>query len=391
MASRPGCDRGFLGRSPRGSGRQPLVPSAPVPCRDAAVVSGLLAASLALGHRLARLLLGLVLVCALAAGSWPGVARALAPSAPGLALPVVSLGWLPIAPDAVMAPPLLVPPAVAAAAPRRAGNGSNADRPGSSELMSAAVGDAGPAALPEPAAPRRAGSDLPRLFEQALSASRDGRFGDALPLWEQVLELAPEDAAAWSNRGNVRLALGDAEGAIADQERAMQLDPANPDPHLNRGTAEEALGRWDAAGADYHWILERDPSDASALYNLGNVNGSRGAWEEARRCFQAAADARPGFAMARASAALAAFQLGDQAEAERELRSLIRRHPLFADARAGLTALLWQRGAFGEAESQWAAASGLDPRYRQEEWLLRIRRWPPGPVQALQQFLHLVS
>ena len=88
---------------------------------------------------------------------------------------------------------------------------------------------------------------------------------------------------------------------------------------------------------------------------------------------------------------MASFQLADLPEAERELRALIRRYPLFADARAGLTALLWQRGSRGEAESNWAAASGLDPRYRQEEWLLQVRRWPPDPVQALDQFLHLVS
>jgi tetratricopeptide (TPR) repeat protein len=227
------------------------------------------------------------------------------------------------------------------------------------------------------------------LFEQALAASRAGGFAAALPLWDAVLQRDPEDAAAWSNRGNVRLALGDAEGAIADQERAMALDPRHPDPHLNRGTAEESLGRWQAAAADYQWILERDPLEASALYNLGNVNGSLGDWQAARDCFSAAALARPGFAMARSSAALAAFQLGELEEAETQLRALIRRYPLFADARAGLTALLWSRGAHGEAESHWVAASGLDPRYRQADWLLQIRRWPPKPVQLLQQFLSL--
>ncbi|QPN61548.1 MULTISPECIES: tetratricopeptide repeat protein [unclassified Synechococcus] len=237
----------------------------------------------------------------------------------------------------------------------------------------------------------RPGVSLPEQFEQALAASRDGRFSEALILWDGVLEQDPSQAAAWSNRGNVRLALGDPEGAIEDQGRAMALDPLNPDPHLNRGTAEEALQRWQAAAADYTWILERDPADASALYNLGNVRGSQGDWTEARRCYDAADLARPGFAMARSSAALAAFQLGDLEAAERQFRQLIRRYPLFADARAGLTALLWRQGAQGEAESNWAAASGLDPRYRQEEWLLRIRRWPPVPVQALAQFLALAS
>jgi len=234
-------------------------------------------------------------------------------------------------------------------------------------------------------------SSLPALFQEALEASRAGRFDLALPLWNRVLERAPEDAAAWSNRGNVQLALGDPLAAIADQDHSLRLEPDNADPHLNRGTAEEALGRWDAAAADYGWILERDPGDASALYNLANVQGSRGDWQAARDNFVTAADARPGFAMARSSAALAAFQLGDLATAERELRSLIRRYPLFADARAGLTALLWQRGASGEAESHWAAASGLDPRYRDTEWLLGIRRWPAGPVKALERFLTLTS
>jgi tetratricopeptide (TPR) repeat protein len=185
--------------------------------------------------------------------------------------------------------------------------------------------------------------------------------------------------------------LGDPPGAIEDQTRAMAIDPDHPDPHLNRGIAEEALARWQDAEADYRWILARNPQEAAALYNLGNVRGSLGDWETARACFHAAAEAQRGMAMARASAALAAFQLGDAAAAEHDLRALIRRHPLFADARAALTAVLWQGGERGEAESHWAAASGLDPRYRQEEWLLQIRRWPPRAVQALQHFLSLTA
>ena len=58
-------------------------------------------------------------------------------------------------------------------------------------------------ALPEQA------FDLQGLYEQALTASRQGDFVEALPLWDRFLEQAPQDAAALSNRGNVRLALGD--------------------------------------------------------------------------------------------------------------------------------------------------------------------------------------
>ena len=230
-----------------------------------------------------------------------------------------------------------------------------------------------------------------QLFEQALRFSRQGDPQQAIEGWDQVLELAPDDAAAWSNRGNVRLVLGDTEGAIADQTKAIELAPEEADPHLNRGTAEEALQDWTAAEQDYNWILKRDPQDASALYNLGNVRGSEGDWQSAEALYGRAAEARPGFAMARSSRALALYQLEAFDEAEREMRNLIRRYPMFADARAGLSALLWIRGSKGEAESNWAAASGLDPSYREADWLLQVRRWPPRPVADLQRLLALES
>ena len=74
---------------------------------------------------------------------------------------------------------------------------------------------------------------------------------------------------------------------------------------------------------------------------------------------------------------------------KKKIRILIRKYPLFADARAALSALLWRKGFTGEAQSNWAAASGLDIRYREKDWLLNIRRWPPKPTDDLIAFLAL--
>ena len=232
---------------------------------------------------------------------------------------------------------------------------------------------------------------LQPLFQQALEASKQGDFSAALPLWNQFLELAPEDPAAWSNRGNVRLILGDPKGAIADQTRAMELAPAELDPHLNRGIAEEALQNWQEAADDYNWVLDRDSANSSALYNLGNVLGSQGDWSQAESLFSKASEALPGFVMARSSQALAAYQLGELDAAKKDLRKLILRYPMLADARAAMSALLWRQGSYGEAESHWAAAAGLDNRYRQSDWLLKVRRWPPQPTADLMTFLALES
>jgi len=231
---------------------------------------------------------------------------------------------------------------------------------------------------------------LPKfLFEKALQESKDGDFMQAQKDWSSYLNDNPDDAAALSNRGNVRLALGDPQGAIKDQTKAMEISPEDLDPYLNRGIAEEALQLWEDASKDYKYVLKRNPKDVSALYNLGNVMGSMDNWGEAKRLFSQAASSNSAIAMARSSEALAIYQLGDLELSEKKIRILIRKYPLFADARAALSALLWRKGFTGEAESNWAAAAGLDIRYREKDWLLNIRRWPPKPTNDLIAFLAL--
>ena len=227
------------------------------------------------------------------------------------------------------------------------------------------------------------------LFEKALQESQEGDFIQAEKDWNVYLNQNPNDAAALSNRGNIRLALGDPAGAIEDQTSAIEISPEDLDPYLNRGIAEEALELWEDAGNDYKHVLKEDPKDVSALYNLGNVMGSMDNWNEAKRLFSQAANSKNVIAMARSSEALAIYQLGDYELAEKKIRLLIRKYPLFADARAALSALLWRKGFTGEAESNWTAAAGLDIRYREKDWLLNIRRWPPNPTNDLLSFLAL--
>ncbi len=227
------------------------------------------------------------------------------------------------------------------------------------------------------------------LFEKALQESREGDFIEANKDWNLFINDNPEDAAALSNRGNTLLALGDPQGAIRDQTKAIEISPGDEDPYVNRGIAQEALKHWKEAADDYNWVLKQNPENSSALYNLGNVMGSMGNWLEAKRLFSKASSSRTGFAMARSSEALSIYQLGNLDLAEEKIRLLIRKYPLFADARAALSAILWRKGFLGEAESNWAAVSGLDIRYREKNWLLNVRRWPPNPTNDLIAFLAL--
>ena len=76
------------------------------------------------------------------------------------------------------------------------------------------------------------------LFKNALDLSSSGKFNLALQEWNQYLDSYPDDAAGLSNRGNVRLVIGDLKGSIDDQNKAISLNPPEIDPYINRGIAE---------------------------------------------------------------------------------------------------------------------------------------------------------
>ncbi len=232
-------------------------------------------------------------------------------------------------------------------------------------------------------------TSITELKQKAFAASQDGRFGQAEEYWTQLIQYLPDEAALWSNRGNVRVSQNKLAAALADYDQAIGLAPDQPDPYLNRGAALEGMGRWQDAIADYTRVLQLDPNDAPAYNNRGNAKAGLEQWEAALADYQKAVELDPKFAFARVNAALVEFQLGATQAAIREFRSLTRRYPNFADARAALTAALWSEGQIGAAESNWVAVVGLDGRYKDLDWVLGVRRWPPAMVDALDSFLHL--
>ena len=123
---------------------------------------------------------------------------------------------------------------------------------------------------------------LPKfLFEKALQESKDGDFLQAEKDWSYYLKEKPDDAAALSNRGNIRLALGDPEGAIRDQTKAIEISPEDLDPYLNRGIFKtEILQDHYQALKDFNKAIELNLKYSNAYYyrslakkKLGDISG----------------------------------------------------------------------------------------------------------------------
>lgn len=232
-------------------------------------------------------------------------------------------------------------------------------------------------------------NQISKLRTAAFEATQAGQFDIAETQWTKLIEQLPEEAAVWSNRGNVRVRQNDLDGAMADYSQAITLAPTEPDPYLNRGAVWEAMGQWESAIADYNHVLQLNPDDPAAYNNRGNAEAGQGDWELAIADYQAAITLQPSFSLAYGNYALALYQTGEQQQSLQIMKSLVRKYPSFADMRAALTAALWEAGQQGEAESNWVAVVGLDTRYKDLNWVANVRRWPPKMVSALDHFLHL--
>ncbi len=242
-------------------------------------------------------------------------------------------------------------------------------------------------ALSEPQVTRPVDGET--LFRQAFMALQTGDFASADRYWTEAIEQFPDNPAAWSNRGNIRVAQNQLTEAIADYNRAIELAPDEPAPYLNRGIALAGLGQWQAAIANYNQVLTLNAQDADAYNNRGNAYAGLGDWPAAIADYQQAIAIRNTDVTAQTNYALALYQTEQDTEALKRLRQIVRKYPNFADARAALTAVLWQQGQRGEAESNWVAVVGLDSRYQDLQWVRTIRRWPPALVAALKQFLQV--
>ncbi len=93
----------------------------------------------------------------------------------------------------------------------------------------------------------------------------------AIADFNRALQLDPENAKAYDNRGIAKLERGDLVGAIADFNRALQFDPKLAPAYETRGVAKAQKGDLDGAIADCDRALELNPKLAGAYVDRGSA------------------------------------------------------------------------------------------------------------------------
>src|SRR5262249_46822802 len=101
------------------------------------------------------------------------------------------------------------------------------------------------------------------------AAADNGNTERAADLLAALIAEAPAVAALSTPRGPLHEALGHADAARGDFERACELDPSLPEPHINLGRLLRDQGRTREAEQSFALAIERGPNDAQAWLGRG--------------------------------------------------------------------------------------------------------------------------
>ena len=207
------------------------------------------------------------------------------------------------------------------------------------------------------------------------------QFDEALKFYSVAIDACEGDPSALARVYSGRALAFEGEykfaEALNDYNRVLRLCEEGgfaPDPYVlnSRGNAYGSLGDWSKAKDDY----------ALAAELFQSAKGFRSGASTTQRL--------DGAIYAFSNLALAEVELGNEEKALSMFKSLERRSPNSADVRVAVAVLLNDDTNFEDAEDAWFRACNTESgcaKYKDLDYVRRIRRWPPSMVKKLEKFL----
>lgn len=135
-------------------------------------------------------------------------------------------------------------------------------------------------------------------------------FNGAVKLFDEAIELNPNNAEAWGGRGTAYYNLKQYDRAIQDYNTAIELNPNYSGYYKSRGRAYNHLKQYEQAIQDFNKVIRINPNLASVAYNnRGFSYANLGKYKQAIKL-------NPNYAMAYKNRGICYQKLGDNIKAQ---------------------------------------------------------------------------
>ncbi|SDA31386.1 tetratricopeptide repeat protein [Sphingomonas sp. NFR15] len=229
------------------------------------------------------------------------------------------------------------------------------------------------------AQPRFAGYAL-RVAALALAAKGHGPEGEAL--LDRLLDVNPNDGAAWADLGRIRFAAGNVAGAIDAAARAIKASPNDLAALTLRGELVRAQYGLVAALPWFEAALARDAYYYDALIDYAATLGDIGRYRDMLAATRKALDARPNDARAYYLQAVLAARAGHYDLARTVLARATGTLGDVPGVRLLGGMLAYQAGAYQQAIDQWSALASQQPMNLTAKRLLGLATLRAGDARG---------
>jgi len=190
-----------------------------------------------------------------------------------------------------------------------------------------------------------------------------GQLDEALKDYDKAIQLKPDYAKAYNNRGAGLQDLGRLNGAVQSYDKAIQLKPDYPEAYYNRGSALKGLGQLDGAVESYDKAIQLKPNYAEAFSNRGVTLHALGQEEKAMQSYDKAIQLKPNYAIAYHNRGVTLHALGRLDEAMQNYDKAIQLKPDYAEAFCSRGVALQSLGQIDESIQNYDKAIQLRPDY----------------------------
>jgi len=179
----------------------------------------------------------------------------------------------------------------------------------------------------------------------------------------RAIELNPESAGFYSNRGLALQHLMQLEAAIASYDRAIEIKPNYAEAYYNRAVSFQALGQFIAAVSDYDRAIALRPSYAEAYCSRGVVFQKLGMLPDAVASYDMAIAIRPAYALAFSNRGVALQELKQLEAAVASCDRAIEIMPNLAEAHYNRGIALKELNRLYESVASYDRAIEIQPSY----------------------------